>query len=861
MGKSGGSPPPAPTQTQVVRSEIPDFFRPFLEDIFRRSSAISEEAYVPPPERGRLQEVGEQTLAPIDPAQQAALDRLKSTEMAETGVSAIRGGQGLALTGSDIATAGAQRIGGEEIREAMNPFQQAVTDIAIREELRRAEPQRQAIRAQAARSNAFGSSRGTLLETEFERNLGQRLADIQTTGGAAAFDRATQRLEQERQRQIGAGQAVSGIGGQLAGLGAQEAGVLSAGVGRQLAAGEAQRGLQTEAIGRGLEEFQREVDYPKQQIGFYSGILRGYQPPMNTYTQTATPFSATQQMLGQAAAAGAIGKGFGLFNDGGIVGLAFGGAPSQQYTESVGDDKGLSSMVGNPVASYAPGGITRIGSGPNFQVMSQDDLYSLAGRATPNDPNTSALIEEFQRRRLPVPPALGKSMTQSRADAGVGSAPPVILAPTDSVETSNSSFNIIKPLKPGEEDTSGYSREDKKEDITTNIRPPTMAIEVGTGKERNLDQEYADAKAKREAGIGSVAGMARATVRGMGPTPGEEKYFSPENLEQSIKTTQQKAGEKINVVDKKLSNLDNLAKKYPNDPRISINRQKLLEQKDQIKKSTDERVAKLRSLIAPDTLPEGATDIDLQTSGPVTPREKQQAAATDPSQKLVMPTATEKKLPPNMKRKTSKTEEEEGPLLADDEVVGGFNMLPIEEAKPAADDAAPAAEPKKAEDLTDWFGLAAAALAAGTGREEGLTNAAKLLSQVKRPEDIALDRAQRRYIDVKGQSDLIDAIAGTGKSALEKRKFALDLAKFRNTLLKDDREAALNMYKEMDPELRMSLNAKLLAGKDIDELNPDEIIDAFKANISKFRTIGKAAGGVVPDDLKDRYGITSIQRI
>ena len=50
MGKGGGSPPPAPTQTQVVRSEIPEFFRPFLEDVFRRSSAISEEAYIPPPE-------------------------------------------------------------------------------------------------------------------------------------------------------------------------------------------------------------------------------------------------------------------------------------------------------------------------------------------------------------------------------------------------------------------------------------------------------------------------------------------------------------------------------------------------------------------------------------------------------------------------------------------------------------------------------------------------------------------------------------------------------------------------------------------------------------------------------------------
>jgi len=155
-------------------------------------------------------------------------------------------------------------------------------------------------------------------------------------------------------------------------------------------------------------------------------------------------------------------------------------------------------------------------------------------------------------------------------------------------------------------------------------------------------------------------------------------------------------------------------------------------------------------------------------------------------------------------------------------------------------------------------------LAAGTGREEGLTNAAKLLSQVKRPEDIALERAQKRYIDVKGQSDIIDAISKTTKNKTAQRQLLLDIAKFRNDVLTKDRELAIRSYEKM-PDLAKQILLKDLFGEGADakNLSPEAIIDAQKSVYAQFRTTGKAgaAGGVVPDDLKDRYGITSIQRI
>lgn len=369
MGKGGGggSPAPAPAQQVVSKTEIPEWFKPYLTEVFERARTASEEAYQAPPEKARLQEIGKETIADIDPAQQAALDSLASADTAKVGLAAIGEGQDLTRTAGTAIT-------GDEITQAMNPFQQAVTDIAIREEQRRAATQRQQIQAQAARSGAFGGSRGALMEAEFERNLGQRLADIQTSGSAAAFDRATQRLMQERQRQLAAGQ-------QMAGLGTTEQAATYSGLRTQLGAGEARRGLEQEQISRGLEEFQREADYPARQVGFYSGIIRGYQPPMNTYQSTMTPYSPTQAMLGTATAAGALGKGFGLFNDGGIVSLAFGGAPSQQYTESVGDEEGISSMVGQPVASYAPGGNVELTDNEIQQILLNPALLSSMPKA------------------------------------------------------------------------------------------------------------------------------------------------------------------------------------------------------------------------------------------------------------------------------------------------------------------------------------------------------------------------------------------------------------------------------------------------------------------------------------------------
>jgi hypothetical protein len=71
----------------------------------------------------------------------------------------------------------------------MNPYQQLVTDIEKREAQRQSDIQAAEISQTAAQAGGLGGYREAIMQAERERNLGQQLADIQTRGSQAAFDR------------------------------------------------------------------------------------------------------------------------------------------------------------------------------------------------------------------------------------------------------------------------------------------------------------------------------------------------------------------------------------------------------------------------------------------------------------------------------------------------------------------------------------------------------------------------------------------------------------------------------------------------------------------------------------------------
>ena len=177
----------------------------------------------------------------------------------------------------------------------MNPYQQQVIDEYTKEMQRQFDISRQGRAAQALGAGAFGGDREGVLEAEamtgFQRQLGQGLAGLMSSGYQQAQNAAMQAFENQQRR------------GQLAAQNLGNIGRLQTGIGQMfgqfapIASGVTERDVSTLArIGateRGIGQAERTADYqnllrqyqqPFQALQFQSGILGGFP----TYDQSST---------------------------------------------------------------------------------------------------------------------------------------------------------------------------------------------------------------------------------------------------------------------------------------------------------------------------------------------------------------------------------------------------------------------------------------------------------------------------------------------------------------------------------------------------------------------------------------------
>jgi hypothetical protein len=205
-------------------------------------------------------------------------------------------------------------FGSPEAAQYMSPYQQNVTDIALREAMQRGNLQKQGNAMSSIGRGTFGGARQALLQAEGDRNLMTTLGDIQAQGSQQAFQNAQQQFNADQQRKQQAEQYAATLGSQL-GLGGMQAGIdTSAKLGAlgteqqnaelarlqaQIAAGEKQ---QAQMQGESDTDYQNRMaalNYEKQQLQFYSDILRGNAGALgSTQVNYAAPPSAASQMAG-----------------------------------------------------------------------------------------------------------------------------------------------------------------------------------------------------------------------------------------------------------------------------------------------------------------------------------------------------------------------------------------------------------------------------------------------------------------------------------------------------------------------------------------------------------------------------------
>lgn len=349
-GGGGSSAPAQTTQT----SDLPDWAKPYAQDVLAKGSALTTGAQYQP-------YTGERT-AQFTPLQQQSYNTAGGMQTAPqfgtaTGLAAQAGQQALnAGAGFDPyqssmlyaqAPGGVQQVGTQSFTQPgaagsyMSPYMQEVVGIQQRDASRASDIMRNQQQAQAVQQGAFGGSRSAIVEAERQKNLATQLGDIQATGSQAAYQQAMQQFNAEQQARLAAQQSnqqagltlgQQGLQAQMANQQAYQNAQQLAEQSRQYGAGLGLQGLQTALSGAntlgtlGGQQFQQGMDitqlqnqygaqqqsqvqnmltqqyqdylnqmkYPYQQLDYMSNLIRGTPTGMTSSLYAAQPSTATQ---------------------------------------------------------------------------------------------------------------------------------------------------------------------------------------------------------------------------------------------------------------------------------------------------------------------------------------------------------------------------------------------------------------------------------------------------------------------------------------------------------------------------------------------------------------------------------------
>lgn len=283
-GGGGGT-----TTSTNYTSSVPEWARPQFETIMGRGLALSETPY---------QAYQGERVAQFTPLQQQAFQGAENQQVAgQVGL-----GSGLAaMSGlSSFTNPGTAQ-------QFMSPFIMNALAPQLQEQARQSAIQGTQQQADAVGRGAFGGSRDAIMRAERERNLGQLQSDTLARGLQTAFESGQGQFNQEQATRLQAAGALGQLG--------------QTQFGQQMDITNLQNqmgGLQQSQIQRILDQqyadFQQQRDFPYQQLGFASDLLRGaggtsrsiYTTPQTSPLQTLAGLGTAAAGLGRMAKGGEV---------------------------------------------------------------------------------------------------------------------------------------------------------------------------------------------------------------------------------------------------------------------------------------------------------------------------------------------------------------------------------------------------------------------------------------------------------------------------------------------------------------------------------------------------------------------------
>ena len=298
------------TATQTTIPVLPTFAQQPTVDIAKTLEELLKQPL----------QVPQQEVAGLTPTQISAMN------LAQQGIGSfqpfLQAAQAAQTAGLGTLGAGAQTVAGAEfvptqatLDKFMDPYQQNVTQEALKEIDRQQQIAENRLAGQAVKAGAFGGSRFGVAQSELARNAADLKSRRIFEDLSRNFQQAQAAARAANQQRLQAGQvfgqlgrATSGIGGAMAGLGAQTQALQGQDVNRLLGIGGMQQQQAQQELNVGTQNLAAMQNAPFQQLSTGAGILQQLLPNM-VGQQTVAPLPQTNPF---AQAAGIVGTGVGL---------------------------------------------------------------------------------------------------------------------------------------------------------------------------------------------------------------------------------------------------------------------------------------------------------------------------------------------------------------------------------------------------------------------------------------------------------------------------------------------------------------------------------------------------------------------
>jgi len=279
MGKGRNRSQESGKQTYIT--ELPEYARPFYENLMERTEAESLKDYTP---------YENQRIAQSD-------DFADITQSRDI----VRGVAGAGMPELDTAIQGVGALSmpgqftGAVADQYMNPYMESVLDRQKDAAIRDFNRTGAARAADAVKQGAFGGSRTAVADYLAQEGLQQQLGDIDAMGREAAFRDAQAAFDRDRQTGLAGLGQYAGLAGQRRAADIQGAQLLE-GIGKQ------QLGEQQAGLDLAYQDFLRQQGFTKDQLGFLSNILQGIPVQPNRTMTSYQNVNPMQQALGMGIA-------------------------------------------------------------------------------------------------------------------------------------------------------------------------------------------------------------------------------------------------------------------------------------------------------------------------------------------------------------------------------------------------------------------------------------------------------------------------------------------------------------------------------------------------------------------------------